>query len=66
MIIGAGFAEQRRIELWTEAAATATKLDNILCQKGTKSPHKRFFGTNPKYEKFLRTFGELGVVTKSP
>jgi len=66
MMLSAGFEELRRKELWTEAAATATKIDNILRQKGEPSPHKRFYGYDTLYEEHLRTFGELGVVTDDP
>jgi len=66
MMLSAGFEERRRKELWTEAAATATKLDNILREKGKESPHRLFYGSDPLYEQHLRTFGELGIVTDKP
>jgi hypothetical protein len=49
-----------------EAAATATKLDNILQNKGNLSPYRKFYKEEPAYEKHLRTFGEMGVVALYP
>ena len=66
MMISAKFSAEMKQQLWMEAAATATKLDNILNEKGEPSPHKKFFNDDPEYEKYLRTFGELGVVTSNP
>ena len=66
MMIGAGFEEERRHELWTEAASTATKLDNILSNDGKTTPYNLFYGKNPEYEKYLRTFGEIGIVAVKP
>ena len=66
MMIDAGFEMERRKELWTEAASTATKLDNILHGKDGKSAYIRMYNKCPEYEKHLRIFGEIGVVTKHP
>ncbi len=52
--------------LWTEAASTATKLDNILRNRGEASHYKKCYKEDPDYEKHLRTFGEKGVVTLTP
>jgi len=53
-----------RAKIWSEAAATVTKLNNILVDKReNKSPHERFYGTLPKYASFLRKFGEIGIVS---
>ena len=55
-----------RASLWAEAAATATKLDNIsVHDSNTKTPHELFYGHLTKYQDHLRVFGEVGVITKS-
>ena len=37
--------------------------NNILCDSiALGSPHKQFFGSDPKYLKHLRIFGEIGIV----
>lgn len=66
MMIGANWSEEMKRMHWTEAAATATKLDNILNEKGKESPHRQFYKEDPLYEKYLRTFGEKGIVTLNP
>jgi hypothetical protein len=58
------FSTQKRGELWAECAATATKLENMLSDKGDEpSPYMKFYKKNPEYARELRTFGEIGVVT---
>ena len=60
------FTVKKRQEMWHEAAQTATMLDNVLVQeKGGKPPHTKFYGEDPKYAKYLRTFGEIGVTAIS-
>ena len=50
--------------MWCEAALTSTMIDNVLVkEKGRKPPHTKFYGEDPKYAKYLRTFGEIGVTT---
>ena len=50
----AGLDLPRRRQLWTKAAATATKLDNITVDdKNNESPYWKFYGKNPKYKKHL-------------
>ena len=66
MMASAGIDGEAKQRLWMEAAATATKLDNILHNDGDVSPYKKFYQEDPDYEKHLRTFGELGVVTVQP
>ena len=66
MMTAANFDTKEKHELWMEAASTATKLDNILCEGDEKSPHLKFYGENAGYEKYLRTFGEIGIVTINP
>ena len=58
----AGFTVKKREEIWCEAAQTATMLDNVMVQeKDGKPPHTKLCGEDPKYAKYLRTFGEIGV-----
>ena len=62
MINHARFTVKKRPEMWCEAAQTAMMLDNVLVQeKGGKSPHTKLYGEDPKYAKYLRTFGEIGM-----
>ena len=66
MLNHAGFEPTRRAALWAEAAATATKLDNIsIHTDADKTPHELFYGTPTKYQDHLRVCGEMGVITKS-
>ena len=49
--------------LWAECANTCTKLDNILVREnGQDPPYKQFYGEDPKFVKYLRTWGEMGIV----
>jgi hypothetical protein len=58
------FTRAKRDELWAEAGATATKLDNILVRTpGSESSYKKFHSTDPKWIRHMRTFGEVGIVT---
>ena len=66
MMSHAGSTVKKRQEMWCEAAQTATMLHNVLVQeKGGKPPHTKFYGEDPKYAKYLRTFGEIGVTAIS-
>ena len=63
MMNHAGFTMAKRQQLWSEAAQTATMLDNILVQESAKSPpFTQFFGVDAKYVKHLRVFSEMCVV----
>ena len=63
MLNDCGFKKQMRRGLWTEAAATATRVHNLLIEEGnTKSLYYLFYGKNPKYKDSLRTFGEVGII----
>ena len=63
MLNTAGFPLEMRQKFWAEAASTATKLENIMVHKtDEKCPHELFWDRKPEYWKFLRTFGEMGVV----
>ena len=62
MMNSAGFTVKKRQEMWHEAAQAATMLDNDMVQeKDRKPPHMKFYGEDPKYGKYLTTFGEIGV-----
>ncbi len=52
-----------KLDLRTEAAPTATKCDNVLSEIGQESPYWKFHGKDALYEKYLRTFGEMSIVT---
>ena len=66
MMNHARFTVKKRQEMWCEAAQTATMLDSVLVQeKGGKPPHTKFYGEDPNYAKYLRTFGEIGVTAIS-
>ena len=66
MMNHARFTVKKRQEMWCEAAQTATMLDNVLVQeKGGKPPPSKFFDEDPKYAKYLGTFGEIDVTAIS-
>ena len=63
MLNTAGFPLEMKQKFWAEAASTATKLENLMVHKtDEKCPHELFWDRKPEYWKFLRTFGEMGVV----
>ena len=66
MMIEAGFSQQDKRKFWCEVISTATKLDNIMVRKGrTKPPYTLFYNKEPKYKKYLRSFGEMAVIAIS-
>ena len=66
MMNHARFTVKKGQEMWWEAEQTATMLDNVLVQeKGGKPPYTKLYGEDPKYAKYLRTFGEIGVTAIS-
>ena len=66
MMLTAGFSQQDKRKFWCEVISTATKLDNIMVRKErTKPPFTLFYDDEPKYMKFLRSFGEMGVIAIS-
>ena len=66
MMITAGFSQQDKRKFWCEVISTATKLDNIMVRKDrTKPPFTLFYNDEPKYMKFLRSFGEMAVIAIS-
>ena len=65
MFIEAGFETLKKEQYWPECVATATKLDNILVSSNKDtSPYKQFYGTPSPIREHLRTFGEIGIVTR--
>ena len=66
MMAAAKWDDAMKHKLWMEAAATATKLDTIMNEKGQKSPYQQFYNEHPPFEKHLRTFGEVGIMTLKP
>ena len=66
MMLTAGFNQQDKRKFWCEVISTATKLDNIMVRKErTKPPFTLFYNDEPKYMKFLRSFGEMAVIAIS-
>ena len=66
MMIEAGFSQQDKRKFWCEVISTATKLDNIMVRKErTKPPYTLFDNKEPKYKKYLRSFGEMAVIAIS-
>ena len=66
MMAAAKWEDSMKHKFWMEAAATATKLDTIMNEKGQQSPYQQFYGESPAFEKHLRTFGEVGIMTLKP
>ena len=65
-MITADFSQQDKRKFWCEVISTATKLDNIMVRKErTKPPFPLFYNDEPKYMKFLRSFGEMAVIAIS-
>ena len=65
-MITAGFSQQDKRKFWCEVISTATKLDNIMVWKDrTKTPFTLFYNDEPKYMKFLSSFGEMAVIAIS-
>ena len=66
MMLTAGFSQQDKRKFWCEVISTATKLDNIMVRKErTKPPYTLFYNDEPKYKKYLRSFGEMAVIVIS-
>jgi len=65
MLNGAQLPTKLHHGLWTEAAMTATDIENVLVANGEKkkeSPYQKFYKRNPTSIKYLQPFGELAVV----
>ena len=66
MLNGAKVTATYRNGSWCDAVSCATKLDVLLVDKeGEKCPFEKFYGEMPKYAGYLKTFGEIGIVTIS-
>ena len=66
MMIETGLSQQDKRKFWCEVISTATKLDNIMVRKErTKSPYTLFYNDEPKYKKYLRSFGEMAMTAIS-
>ena len=66
MMLTAGFSQQDKRKFWCDVISTATKLDNIMVRKErTKPPFTLLYNDEPKYMKFLRSFGEMAVIAIS-
>ena len=66
MMIEAGFSQQDKKKFWCEVISTATKLDNIMARKErTKPPYTLIYNKEPKYNRYLRSFGEMAVIAIS-
>jgi hypothetical protein len=66
MMAAANIPMQIRYKIYREALKTATVLDGLMVVEidgMTASRYKHFFGENPKFSNFLRTWGEAGTVT---
>ena len=58
--------KQDKRKFWCEVISTATKLENIMVRKERiKPPFTLFYNDEPKYMKFLRSFGEMAVIAIS-
>ena len=65
-MLTAGLNQQDKRKFWCEVISTATKLDNIMVGKDrTKPLFTLFHNDEPKYMKFLRSFGEMAVIAIS-
>ena len=65
-MLTAGFSQQDKRKFWCEVISTATKLDNIMVRKErTKPPITLFYNDAPKNMAFLRSFGEMVVISIS-
>ena len=65
-MLTAGFSQQDKRKFRCEVISTATKLDNIMVRKErTKPPYTLFYNDEPKYKKYLRSFGEMAVMAIS-
>ena len=64
MLMQAGIDSKGKGEFWCEVISTATKLDNIMVRPDrTKPLYTLYYNKDAKYMKYMRTFGEMAVVT---
>lgn len=65
MLEGANVPLDERYQVFYKAAETATLLDGMVAfmiNGETKTRYEHFFGSNPKFLKHLRTWGEVGTM----
>ena len=63
MLNAARLPHNLREGLWAQCAKTASQLENIIVSKEDDlSPAEKFHGANPKWTKYLRTFGEVAIL----
>ena len=66
MLNFAGMQGAKRIQLWCEAAGTATKITNILVKNNhDKCAHEKVYDQLPSYAHKLRVFGEIGIISNT-
>jgi hypothetical protein len=64
MLNGARITKEMRNKLWAECARTATVCENIIMPKEhEESSFATFYGESPRYARYLRTFGEIAIIT---
>jgi hypothetical protein len=64
MMKTANFTQERKNGLWAECANTATELSNMISHRNS-TPHRIFYGHDPKFTGNLHTFGEFAVIKKA-
>jgi hypothetical protein len=63
MLNWARLTKHLRKKLWAQCASTATQLENIIVKDNTNATsYELFYGVNPEWIQFLRTFGEIAIV----
>ena len=64
MLNSARVTKELRSKLWAECAQTATACENLLTPDNKQeSRYQLFYRENPKYARYLRKFGEIGILT---
>jgi hypothetical protein len=65
MLHSAGLKDQLRSGVWAECALTVTFLSNTTSIKSQEiCPYQLLYGYKPRPPASLRSFGEIGIVTK--
>ena len=65
MLNAARLNREFRLGLWAECARTDCDLDNLDCDNKTgKTCYFQFFGRDYKGFPYLKSFGEIGIVTQ--
>ena len=65
MMKSANLSQGMKQDLWSECANTATDLSNLISSH-KDTPHRIFYGQDPKFIDNLHIFGEMAVIKKSP